>query len=64
MQDFFDRIEGLVKRDGWTHNETFHEAVKFFSDLRSVGLQSVRGDERERLEKETRWVNTISGRKQ
>ncbi|OJJ65712.1 hypothetical protein ASPBRDRAFT_139524 [Aspergillus brasiliensis CBS 101740] len=64
VQDFFDRIEGLVKRDGWTHNETFHEAVKFFSDLRNAGLQNVRGEERKILEKETRWVDTISGRKQ
>ncbi|KAL3475575.1 kinase-like domain-containing protein [Aspergillus californicus] len=53
VQDFFDRIEGVVKRD----------AVKFFSDLRNAGLQNVRGEERKRLEKETRWVDTISGRK-
>lgn len=56
VQDFFDSIEGLVKRDGWTSNETFDEAVRFFSDLRKVGLQKMKGKEREEFEKETRWA--------
>ncbi|GIJ89511.1 phosphotransferase enzyme [Aspergillus pseudoviridinutans] len=32
VQDFFDSIEGLVKRDGWTHPETFDAAFDFFSN--------------------------------
>jgi hypothetical protein len=56
VQDFFDSIEGLVKRDGWTHNETFDDALEFFSSLRKVGLKDMKGKEKERFEKETRWA--------
>lgn len=55
-QDFFDHIEWLVKKDGWTCNETYDAAVQFFSDLRKVGLQNMKGKEREDFEKETRWA--------
>lgn len=57
VQDFFDSIEGLVKRDGWTHNETFGDALEFFSSLRKVGLKDMKGEEREKFEKETRWAD-------
>ncbi|KAL2221138.1 kinase-like domain-containing protein [Thermoascus aurantiacus ATCC 26904] len=56
VQDFLESIDGLVKRDGWTHNETFDEARSFFSRLREVGLSEMKGRGRERFERETRWV--------
>ena len=43
VQDFFDTIESLVRRDGCTHNETFGDALAFFSDLRKVGLKDMKG---------------------
>ncbi|RMD39278.1 hypothetical protein DV735_g5850, partial [Chaetothyriales sp. CBS 134920] len=60
VQDFFDSIEDLVKRDGWTHNETFAAALEFFATLRKVGLKEMTGKERERFEKETRWAEKKS----
>lgn len=56
VQDFFDKIENLVKRDGWTHNETFSDALAFFSELRKVGLKNMNGRERTKFERETRWA--------
>ncbi|RMZ82272.1 hypothetical protein DV738_g1897, partial [Chaetothyriales sp. CBS 135597] len=56
VQDFFDSIEGLVQRDGWTHNETFSQALEFFATLRKVGLKEMTGKERDQFERETRWV--------
>ncbi|KAJ6121362.1 hypothetical protein N7512_003827 [Penicillium capsulatum] len=56
VQDFFDSIEDLVKRDGWTHSETFDVALRFFSDLRKEGLEHLKGEDRENFEKETRWT--------
>lgn len=60
VQDFFDSIEDLVKRDGWTHHETFNAALALFSDLRKMGLQHMRGKERENFKKQTRWVKDKS----
>ncbi|RAL14078.1 aminoglycoside phosphotransferase family protein [Aspergillus homomorphus CBS 101889] len=56
VQDFFEKIDGLVQRDGWTSNETFDEAIRFFIDLRKTGLENAKGEKRERLEEETRWA--------
>ncbi|KAE8356230.1 kinase-like domain-containing protein [Aspergillus coremiiformis] len=56
VQDFFDGIDHLVKRDGWTSAETYDEAFAFFSKLREVGLRNMKGGNRERFEKETRWA--------
>ncbi|KXG52885.1 Aminoglycoside phosphotransferase [Penicillium griseofulvum] len=56
VQDFFDSIEGLVKRDGWTHHDTFDAAFALFSDLRETGLRQLGGKEKESFEKETHWV--------
>lgn len=56
MQDFFDHIEGLVKRDGWTSNETYDAALQFFMDLRKVGLRNMKGKEREDFERQTHWA--------
>lgn len=56
VQDFFDSIEGLVKRDGWTHSDTFDAAFQFFSDLRKLGLKRMKGEEREIFDKHTSWA--------
>jgi len=56
VQDFFDNIRELVKRDGWTYNETFDTALAFFSELRKIGLRDMKGKEREQFEKQTRWA--------
>ena len=58
VQDFFESIEDLVKRDGWTHPETFDAALRFFSDLRKGGLEHLKGEERDNFEKETRWTKS------
>ncbi|OKP10478.1 Altered inheritance of mitochondria protein 9, mitochondrial [Penicillium subrubescens] len=58
VQDFFDSIEGLVKRDGWTSPETFDAAFGFFSELRKRGLAHLKGDERDIFERQTRWAKT------
>lgn len=60
VQDFFDSVEGLVKRDGWTHHETFDVAMAFFSDLRKMGLKHMKGEEREKFEKQTLWAKDKS----
>lgn len=60
VQDFFDSIEGLVKRDGWTSPETFDAAFGFFSELRKRGLAHLKGDERTIFEKQTRWAKNTS----
>lgn len=57
VQDFFDHIDPLVKRDGWTHIETYDEARAIFAKLREVGLSDMKGDERESFERETRWAS-------
>ncbi len=56
VQDFFDSIQNIVQRDGWTHHETFDEALAFFADLRSIGLKDMKGREREWFEERTRWA--------
>ncbi|GES57339.1 aminoglycoside phosphotransferase [Aspergillus terreus] len=55
-QDFFDDIDSIVKRDGWTHPETFDAAFNFFSELRKLGLEGLKGEERERFDKQTSWA--------
>ncbi|KAL2076086.1 hypothetical protein VTL71DRAFT_1029 [Oculimacula yallundae] len=32
--DFWDAIAGFVSRDGWTHNETYDQALEMFAQLR------------------------------
>ncbi|EAW11438.1 phosphotransferase family protein [Aspergillus clavatus NRRL 1] len=60
VQDFFDSIEGLVKRDGWTSLETFDAAFGFFSELRKRGLGHLKGDERDIFKRQTRWAKNTS----
>jgi hypothetical protein len=54
--DFWDSIEGLVSRDGWTSNKSYKEALEMFSKLREEGLKQMTGEEREHFEKRTRWA--------
>ncbi|EEP76626.1 predicted protein [Uncinocarpus reesii 1704] len=55
-QDFWDELEGVVDREGFTFPETFDAAVDFFSDLRDVMLKEAEGKNREELDLWTRWV--------
>lgn len=57
VQECFDNIQVLVKRDEWIHLETFEIALKFFSDLRQGGLANLKGKKREIFEKETHWAD-------
>ena len=45
-----------MKRDGWTHIETYDEARATFSRLQEVGLSEIKGEERDKFERETRWA--------
>jgi hypothetical protein len=56
IADFWDSLEGLVNRDGWTSNETYEEAREIFAQLREQGLLSLGGEERDEFEKSTRWA--------
>ncbi|RJE24004.1 hypothetical protein PHISCL_03659 [Aspergillus sclerotialis] len=56
VQDFFNHIEGVVKRDGWKSSETYEAALQFFVDLRKVGLRNMKWKEREDFERQTRWA--------
>ncbi|KAL9101864.1 MAG: hypothetical protein Q9163_002931, partial [Psora crenata] len=56
VQDFFDSIQDLVQRDGWTRNKTFDNALTLFTKLRKTGLRDLKGKERELFEKQTRWA--------
>ena len=60
VQDFFDLIQHLVNRDGWTHNETYDAALDFFSRLRQEALQGMKGKEREEFEKENPLCREIA----
>lgn len=46
-----------MKRDEWTHIETYDEGRAIFAKLRKVGLSDMKGEERETFEKETRWAS-------
>ncbi|OJJ96810.1 hypothetical protein ASPACDRAFT_54196 [Aspergillus aculeatus ATCC 16872] len=46
VQKFFDSIEGLVKRDGWTSPDTFDAAFDFASELRERGLRHMKGQQK------------------
>ncbi|EGC46551.1 phosphotransferase enzyme family protein [Histoplasma capsulatum var. duboisii H88] len=55
-QDFWDSVEGIVDRSGWTAPENFDTAVDYFSKLREEGLRTLTGEERQDFELQTRWV--------
>ncbi|PYH86530.1 hypothetical protein BO82DRAFT_370885 [Aspergillus uvarum CBS 121591] len=54
VQEFFDSIEGFVKRDGWTSLDTFDAAFSFFSELRERGLRHMKGEEKRAFDRQTR----------
>jgi membrane-bound lytic murein transglycosylase B len=54
--DFWDSIAGFVSRDGWTHNDTYDQALEMFADLREEGLKNLTGKEREDFEAQTKWA--------
>ncbi|KAJ5471088.1 hypothetical protein N7530_008445 [Penicillium desertorum] len=56
VQDFFNSIESLVKRHGWTYPDTFDAAFNFFSELRERGLRHMKGEEKRAFDKQTRWA--------
>lgn len=56
VQDFWDSVTGLITREGWTSNETYAEASKFFLALKQGSLENLTGEERERFEAQTRWT--------
>ena len=59
IQDFWDSVAAYVTRDGWTAHSTYAEALKYFSDLRRIALESMTGKERERFEFQTRWAKDL-----
>lgn len=56
VQDIFDSVDHLVKRDGWTFNETFDDALEVFIDARKAVLVTSTGDEKEEFDRLTQWV--------
>ena len=50
VQDFWDSVEGVVTRDGWTHLDTYDDAVALFSELRQTGLKAMTGKDKEIFE--------------
>jgi hypothetical protein len=60
VQDFWDSVDGLVARDGWTSHETYDEAVAMFANLRKTGMEVMEGEEKERFEEQTRWADEIA----
>ncbi|KAI9663120.1 MAG: Phosphotransferase enzyme [Bathelium mastoideum] len=54
--DFWDSLQGIVHRDGWTSNENYERAIEIFAQLREQGLQNLSGEEQSEFEKNTRWA--------
>ncbi|KAI9699844.1 MAG: Phosphotransferase enzyme [Bogoriella megaspora] len=54
--DFWDSLQGVVDRDGWTSNENYDQAIDYFAQLREQGLQNLNGEERSEFEKDARWA--------
>ncbi|KAF2235720.1 hypothetical protein EV356DRAFT_522818 [Viridothelium virens] len=54
--DFWDSLQGLAYRDGWTSNENYDQALEMFAELREHGLQKLSGEERLEFERRTRWA--------
>lgn len=54
--DFWDSLEGIAHRDGWTSTEGYEHAFEIFAQLREAGLKSLEGGELDEFERETRWA--------
>ena len=64
VQDFWDSVENLVDRDGWTSKDQYDDAVALFSELRQHGLKVMIGKEKEQFDSQTRWVDRAVTSKQ
>lgn len=58
-QDFWDRLEHFVSRDGWTANDTYDDAVGFFEEIRDMGLKKRTGKEREEFRRQFEWLEGL-----
>ncbi|KAF2127780.1 hypothetical protein P153DRAFT_368332 [Dothidotthia symphoricarpi CBS 119687] len=59
-QEFWKGLRGVLTDEGYASNESFGKAVEILRDLREVGLDDLKGEERRSLDKETRWVVDLS----
>jgi hypothetical protein len=57
VQEFWDSVEGIVTRDGWTPSDKYEEALALFSELRETGLRVMIGKDKEYFEEQTRWAD-------
>lgn len=55
--EFWDSLESLVHRDGWTSNENYNQALEIFTQLREAGLKNLTGEELREFEQQTRWAS-------
>ena len=55
--EFWDSLEGLVHRDGWTSKENYNQALQVFAQLREEGLQNLTGEELREFEQQTWWAS-------
>jgi len=55
--DFWSSLEGFVSRDGWTSLENYHDALRFFEELRENGLEQLSGADLVDFELRSRWAD-------
>ena len=54
--EFWESLEGFVRRDGWTANDKYDRALEMFAKIRDQELQNLTGEDRREFEKQTRWA--------
>ncbi|KAH7402342.1 kinase-like domain-containing protein [Phaeosphaeria sp. MPI-PUGE-AT-0046c] len=62
-QEFWKELQGALTDEGYASKESFSKAVKILKDLREVGLDDMKGEERRNFDKETRWVADLDRHK-
>ncbi|KAI1962958.1 Phosphotransferase enzyme [Ophidiomyces ophidiicola] len=55
-QDFWESLDGIVGRDGFTWHDYFDAAVDLFAEFRKMGLKDLSGKDREEFDYWTHWV--------
>lgn len=60
-QELWKQLRGVLTDEGYASNESFSKAVKILGDLREVGLDDLKGEERRSFDNETRWVADLDG---
>lgn len=55
-QEFWKELGEVLTDEGYASNDSYHQAVKIVRDLREVGLDDMKGEERRKFDEETRWV--------